>query len=111
MTSRVDISDKVHRILLVYAAIGWAFFLLAWIPLVGVIEGGRVIGLTGALVMSWLATGASVWVSIRVRRRACYWAIAASLPLAIATGSIFAWLLAAAFEPRVTWFTAFLVGS
>jgi hypothetical protein len=93
LRARPDFAERVHWILLGYSALAWAIFLLAWIPLDGLVDGWRAACFSSALVMSWITVGASLWSSIRVRRRGCYWAVAASLPLAMLCGAILTWLL------------------
>lgn len=98
MTPRPDISSHVHRFLLVLAGLAWAFFLLSLIPLDHLMEGYRAGAFANAFVMSWISACASTWAAVRIRRRGCYWAVAASWPLAILCGGLLARFLFNEFE-------------
>ncbi len=40
-------------------------------------------GLSGALVVSWIAAGTSIWAAIRTRQRCVYHAVLLCVPLAV----------------------------
>ena len=99
MKPKRDISDRVPQALLAVAGFSWFSFLLYLLPWNNETRGAL---LASAAVCGWICAGASLWACLRIRNRACCWAVALSLPLAVLCGLETYWLASGCgFQPEI----------